>query len=84
VTIPWIQHRTRTRALDLLRVYAERGEAEAGHLIILVLIGGITVWAAAHGWWDTVPWLRAFNILHNGYPVLSMRQFRARLEHSKP
>lgn len=54
--------------------------AEAGHLIILVLIGGITVWAAARGWWEAVPWLVAFNLLHNGYPVLSMRQFRARLE----
>jgi hypothetical protein len=54
--------------------------AEAGHLIILVLIGGITAWAAARGWWETVPWLVVFNLLHNGYPVLSMRQFRARLE----
>lgn len=54
--------------------------AEAGHLIILVLIGGITVWAAARGWWETVPWLLVFNLLHNGYPVLSMRQLRARLE----
>jgi hypothetical protein len=54
--------------------------AEAGHLLILVFIGGITVWAAASGWWEAVPWLVVFNLLHNGYPVLSMRQFRARLE----
>jgi hypothetical protein len=26
VTISWFDHRTRTRALDVLRVYAERGE----------------------------------------------------------
>ena len=26
VSIPWFDHRTRTRALDVLRVYAERGE----------------------------------------------------------
>lgn len=54
--------------------------AEAGHLLVLLVIGGITVWAAARGWWETVPWLLAFNVLHNGYPVLSMRQLRARLD----
>jgi hypothetical protein len=54
-------------------------DAETGHLFILLVITGITVWALASGWWDTAGWLLLFNLLHNGYPVLSMRQLRARL-----
>ena len=54
-------------------------DPEAGHLIIFVVIAGITVWALISGWWDTAAWLLLFNVLHNGYPVLSVRQVRARL-----
>jgi len=54
-------------------------DPEAGHLIIFVVIFGITLWALACGWWDTAAWLLLFNVLHNGYPVLSVRQVRARL-----
>ena len=54
-------------------------DAETGHLFILLVITGITVWALASGWWDAAGWLLLFNLLHNGYPVLSMRQLRARL-----
>jgi hypothetical protein len=53
---------------------------EAGHLVIFVAIIGITVWALVSGWWGAVAWLTLFNLLHNGYPVLSMRQIRARLD----
>ena len=55
-------------------------DAETGHLFILLVITGITVWALASGWWDAAGWLLLFNLLHNGYPVLSMRQLRARLK----
>ena len=54
-------------------------DAETGHLFILLIITGITVWALSSGWWDAAGWLLLFNLLHNGYPVLSMRQLRARL-----
>jgi hypothetical protein len=54
-------------------------DAETGHLFILVAIAGITLWAISSGWWDAAGWLLFFNLLHNGYPVLSMRQLRARL-----
>jgi hypothetical protein len=54
-------------------------DAETGHLFILLVITGITVWTLASGWWDAAGWLLLFNLLHNGYPVLSMRQLRARL-----
>lgn len=52
---------------------------EAGHLIIFIVIIGITLRALASGWWDTAAWLLLFNLLHNGYPVMSVRQIRARL-----
>jgi hypothetical protein len=53
---------------------------EAGHLIIFVVILGITLWPLVSGWWNTVAWLLLFNLLHNAYPVLSLRQVRARLD----
>jgi hypothetical protein len=52
---------------------------DAGHLLIFVVIIGITLWALISGWWETVAWLLLFNLLHNGYPMMSMRQLRARL-----
>jgi hypothetical protein len=54
-------------------------DAETGHLFIFLVITGITAWALASGWWDAAGWLLLFNLLHNGFPVLSMRQLRARL-----
>ena len=57
-------------------------DPEAGHLVIFVVISGITVWTLVSGWWNAAGWLLLFNVLHNGYPVLSMRQFRARLDRS--
>jgi hypothetical protein len=56
-------------------------DPEAGHLVIFVAIMGFTLWAVGSGWWDTAAWLLLFNLLHNGYPLLSMRQIRARLDH---
>lgn len=58
-------------------------DAETGHLFILVVITAIAVWALTSGWWDTAGWLLFFNLLHNGYPVLSMRQLRARLTRAR-
>jgi len=55
---------------------------EAGHLIIFIVILGITLWAVVSGWWAAVAWLLLFNLLHNAYPVLSLRQIRARLNRS--
>ena len=52
---------------------------EAGHLLIFIVIIGITFWALASGWWASVAWLLFFNLLHNVYPILSMREVRARL-----
>ena len=59
-------------------IRATRGP-EAGHLVIFVVILAITLWAFISGWWDAVGWLLLFNLLHNAYPVLSLRQIRGRL-----
>lgn len=46
VTIPvslfWLDHRTRTRALDLLRIYAERGEEPPAP--VLQSVAGVSGW----------------------------------------
>jgi hypothetical protein len=55
-------------------------DPEAGHLIIFVVVLAITLWALVSGWWNAVAWLLLFNLLHNGYPVLSLRQIRGRLD----
>lgn len=52
---------------------------EAGHLVIFVVISGIALFTLVRGWWNTAAWLMLFNVLHNAYPVLSLRQIRARL-----
>ena len=44
------------------------------------MILGITLWPLISGWWNTVAWLLLFNVLHNAYPVWSLRQVRARLD----
>ena len=65
----------------LLRVTRD---PEAGHLVIFVVISGVTTWALVHRWWAGASWLMLFNILHNAYPVMSLRQIRARLERGNP
>ena len=57
-------------------------DPEAGHLFMLVPIAGITIWALTRGWWDAAAWLLLFNLLHNAYPMMSLRQLRARLQRS--
>jgi hypothetical protein len=52
---------------------------EAGHLLIFFVTLALTLRASVFSWWDTVAWLLLFNLLHNLYPVLSLRQVRARL-----
>lgn len=52
---------------------------EAAHALIFVIIGGMSLYALTRQWWDTAIWLFLFNMLHNGYPVLSQRYTRSRL-----
>ncbi len=54
---------------------------ETAHCLVFVVVNVLTVDAALHrGWWDTAAWLFGFNVLLNGYPVLSLRQVRVRTE----
>ena len=51
-----------------------------GLLSSVAYVSALSLWALVSGWWNTAAWLLLFNVLHNGYPVLSVRQLRARLE----
>ena len=44
VSISWFDHRTRTRALDVLRVYAERGEEPPASVV--QALTGLSGWAS--------------------------------------
>lgn len=75
---PWLRYRPGPTASSTL-VAATEG-SETAHLLIflmLVVVSGIFV---RRGWWDTAGWLLLFNILHNAYPVLSLRAVRARAD----
>lgn len=56
---------------------------EAGHLVIFVVILAITLSALRSRWWGAAAWLLLFNLLHNAYPVLSLRQIRGRLDRQR-
>ena len=77
----WSVHPTLLRSQPGARQTMIRAtqDPEAGHLLIFIVIMGITSWALVSGWWDTAAWLLLFDLVHNGYPVLSVRQVRARL-----
>ena len=42
------------------------------------MLAAVSVVFVRRGWWDTAGWLWFFNIVHNAYPVLSLRAVRAR------
>jgi len=51
---------------------------ETAHLLIFVVLALVSGVFVRRGWWDTAGWLLLFNIVHNAYPVLSLRSVRAR------
>jgi hypothetical protein len=55
-------------------------DAEASHLILLVLTIGVVAHAAARGWWTAAGWTLLFDVLLNGYPVMLQRYNRALLQ----
>jgi hypothetical protein len=54
---------------------------ETAHALIFIVLGAVAVDAVCRGWWDTAGWLLLFNILHNAYPVVSLRYVRVRTAH---
>lgn len=57
---------------------ADTKNPETAHLMIFLVVCGVTVDALRRGWPDTAGWLTLFNVLFNAYPVMSMRHVRAR------
>ena len=55
-------------------------EAEAGHVLIFVVMLLFVFSAALQGWWGSVFWLLLFNMLLNLYPIMLQRYNRARIE----
>jgi hypothetical protein len=58
----------------------EMRKAEAGHLILFLLMFSLIGYALARGWPDAAGWLLLINILLNGYPATLQRYNRFRLE----
>jgi len=54
-------------------------DAEASHVILLVLTLAVVVHAAVQGWWAAACWTLVFDVLMNGYPVMLQRYNRALL-----
>jgi len=75
---PWLRYRPGPSARTTL-VAATEG-SETAHLLIFIVLTGVSGVFVSRGWSDTAGWLMFFNIVHNGYPVLSLRSVRARVE----
>jgi hypothetical protein len=90
VTFKWLLFKSR---IELLNVSArlshgrtgihrlERGirEAETDHVITLLVMLVITVYAVMNAWWALVSWLLLANIVANLYPIMLQRHNRARV-----
>jgi hypothetical protein len=75
---PWLRYRPVPSAITTL-VAATEGP-ETAHLLIFIVLMVVSGVFVRRGWWDTAGWLLFFNILHNAYPVLSLRAVRARAD----
>ena len=75
---PWLRYRPAPSASTTL-VAATEG-SETAHLLIFIVLAVVSRDFVRRGWWDTAGSLLFFNILHNAYPVLSLRAVRARAD----
>lgn len=74
----WLRYRPGPGASTIL-VAATEG-SETAHLLIFIVLAVVSAVFVGRGWWDTAGWLLLFNIVHNAYPVLSLRSVRARAD----
>lgn len=73
-------HLPAERTPESLRQLDQRmRDAEASHMILLVLMLGVAANAATRGWWGAAAWTLLFDVILNGYPVLLQRYNRALL-----
>ena len=75
---PWLRYRPGPAASANLVAATER--SETAHLVIFIVLTVVSGIFVQRGWWDTAGWLLFFNIVHNAYPVLSLRSVRARAD----
>jgi Glycosyl-4,4'-diaponeurosporenoate acyltransferase len=64
---------------NLARLEQRMRDAEASHLILLILILGVVANAIVRRWWGAAGWTTLFDIVMNGYPVMLQRYNRALL-----
>ena len=64
----------------LQQLDAEMRKAEAGHVIIFMMVLVVAIYALLQGWLDAVGWMLAFNIVINGYPIMLQRYNRIKLQ----
>ena len=58
----------------------EMRKAEAGHVVIFLLMLVFISYALLNGWFDAVGWMLLFNVLINGYPIMLQRYNRILLQ----
>ena len=75
---PWLTYRPGPTASTNL--VAATQSSETAHLLIFVMLAVVSGIFVRRGWWDTAGWVLFFNIVHNAYPVLSLRAVRARVD----
>lgn len=75
---PWPRYRPGPGASTVLDAATEG--SETAHLLIFIVLAVVSGIFVRRGWWDTAGWLLLFNIVHNAYPVLSLRSVRARTD----
>ena len=63
VSIAWLEHRTRTRGLDTLRIYAERGE-EPPASVIEAVTKVTNVYGRPPQSWPAIPQTRGNHLAH--------------------
>lgn len=59
----------------------ERGmrKAETDHVITLLVMVVVTIYAAMNAWWALVGWLLLVNVVANAYPIMLQRHNRSRV-----
>jgi hypothetical protein len=75
---PWVRYRAGPSA-GATRVAATEASVTA-HMLIFIMLALVSGLFVRRGWWDTAGWLFLFYIVHNAYPVLSLRSVRARAD----
>jgi hypothetical protein len=68
------------RRANLPSTYANFLRAEGAHFWAFTFTTPLVFYELIHQWWDGFGWLLLFNAIFNVYPVLHLRQVRARLE----